>query len=208
MNYNKMTKAQLIEKIEELEKEKVSNKCDLSFIGDALNSLLTMGLSREEAIHFIDVMIATASGMNKPERPVFYKPLEKKPEPAFKPRDAKIEELVGKTLYSVDVVRNVEGEDDKIIFNCMDGTAYKMYHEQDCCESVTIEDICGELDRLVGKPITKAEELVNSNGDRDYDESSTWTFYNLATVRGYVTIRWYGESNGYYSESVNFMQIR
>ena len=85
---------------------------------------------------------------------------------------------------------------------------------QSVCESVTIEDITGDLNDLIGTPITKAEESTSGENPPDIknknfqDSSFTWTFYQFATVRGYVTGRWYGESNGYYSERVDFGPYR
>ena len=32
-------------------------------------------------------------------------------------------------------------------------------------------------------------------------------WYKFGTIKGYVTVRWYGESNGYYSEEVNFERV-
>jgi hypothetical protein len=101
---------------------------------------------------------------------------------------------------------------EELIFVTSDGQTYKMYHEQDCCEGVSIEDICGDLQDLVGEPITEASEetsQTNPEGVKvsQYQESFTWTFYKLGTRKGSVTLRWYGESNGYYSESVDFRKV-
>jgi hypothetical protein len=88
---------------------------------------------------------------------------------------------------------------------------YKLLHSQDCCESVTVEDVIGDLNDLIGSPILKAEEVTSKtdpddkpNMERCGGDSFTWTFYHFATVKGYVTIRWYGSSSGYYSERVSF----
>ena len=100
--------------------------------------------------------------------------------------------------------------DDVMTFTTSDGERYQLWHYQDCCESVSIEDITGDLKDLIGEPILLSEEVENPDdatvNEHDY-ESSTWTFYKLATRKGYVDIRWLGTSNGYYSESVDFCKV-
>ena len=117
------------------------------------------------------------------------------------------EDLLGKTLVSVDVC---DDGGDVITFLTDDGTKYVMYHEQECCESVSIESIEGELSSLIGNPILLAEEVSESgkiDPEDTWSDSQTWTFYKLATIKGYVDIRWNGSSNGYYSESVDFVKL-
>lgn len=117
-----------------------------------------------------------------------------------------ISELIGKTIAKI---KNNPNE-DCIDFHLNDGTKYRMYHNQDCCEHVRIDDIQGDLNDLLNSPITQAEESTNREDTFDKIEcpdSFTWTFYKLATAKGYVTIKWLGESNGYYSESVSFNKI-
>ena len=111
-----------------------------------------------------------------------------------------INEFLGKTFTKIDV------SEDEIIFH--EGhKKYKMYNSQDCCEYVYLEDVVGKITDLIGSPITMAEEVTNSDDPmgkkNDIEDSFTWTFYKLATIKGYVTLRWFGSSNGYYSELVD-----
>lgn len=117
---------------------------------------------------------------------------------------AKVTDMLGKIPVRVEQTAM-----DEILF-VFDDCKYRLYHQQECCENVAIEDICGDLQDLVGSPLTLAEETTNAEGEpkSEYEDSYTWTFYRFATVKGYVTIRWYGSSNGYYSESVDFEAVK
>lgn len=148
-------------------------------------------------------------------------------------KDVEFSSLKDKTLLSI------SRHNDELFFGTTTGEHYKMYHSQDCCEHVYVEDICGDIGDIVGSPILLAEEVSSNEPSKeikeerkaDYDkrkkedgkdfydsdygpnprnnwseESETWTFYKLSTIKGSVTIRWYGSSNGYYSESVNFVE--
>lgn len=112
-----------------------------------------------------------------------------------------VDVLKGKTLVSL------KDDGNELVFKTTDGETYRMYHEQDCCESVVLEDVVGDLEDLVGSEILVAEEVEGeSPADFEAYESYTWTFYKFATLKGYVDLRWLGQSNGYYSEGVSFMK--
>ena len=136
--------------------------------------------------------------------------------------DVTVADLVGKVLTKI------IHDSDELVFVCSNGSKYRMHHHQSCCENVNIEDICGDLNDLIGTPILLAEESTNKDdifngphGDTllkakflqgsklpevsNYQpDSETWTFYKFRTIKGSVDIRWYGSSNGYYSEEVSF----
>ena len=118
-----------------------------------------------------------------------------------------IDVLKGKTL--VNVVRGHYGSNDALFFKTADGEFYIMVHNQDFCENVSIDDICGDFADLLNEEIQTAEEL---NNDYPVDEERiqdtyTWTFYHLATFHGDVTIRWFGTSYDCCSERANLYKI-
>ena len=122
-----------------------------------------------------------------------------------------LQALKGKTIKTV---LGLKEESEEIIFTFTDGYILSMSHDQDCCEFVRVYDICGDASDLEGGIVIdfredigdnfESEEYKNGEYGEYYDESSTWTFYNITTSKGSVNIRWLGESNGYYSESVDW----
>lgn len=77
------------------------------------------------------------------------------------------------------------------------------YTHRNCCIEVYIEDICGDIQGLVGSPILLAEESFQEeyayNGTstkeacqegKTNNGTSTWTFYKFSTEEESVTIRW------------------
>lgn len=111
------------------------------------------------------------------------------------------EEMLGRVFVSV----TGSVGDEEMLFTDAGGRWVKFFHSSDCCESVEINDIVGDLPDLVGSPILLAEEVSDApdpGKPSENADSYTWSFYRFATVKGTVTVRWLGESNGYYSERV------
>lgn len=111
-----------------------------------------------------------------------------------------MQSMVGKTLAEV---QNCKEESEDMLLIATDGTKLRFRHYADCCEHVRIQDVAGDVNDLVGTPLTMCEAVSSDEpeGIVCEDDSHTWTFFKFATAKGYVTVRWLGESNGYYGET-------
>lgn len=120
---------------------------------------------------------------------------------------ASFHDLYGETIELIIVVGKRE-----LIFKTKYQT-FLMTHTQDCCEDVQLEDVAGNWADLLGHPIVSTAEETTSlpvDNQSDYfsQSSFTWTYYSLQTCKGKVHLRWYGTSNGCYSEKVNISNIQ
>src|SRR6478609_9342462 len=113
--------------------------------------------------------------------------------------------MIGRTMINC---VGYEVNSDIMSFVDGDGNRYSFSHSQDCCENVGIYDVIGDISDLIGSPMLGAEE-ISSPEPSDYhpSDSYTWTFYRFWTAKGTVTVRWLGESNGYYSEGVDYVEL-
>lgn len=124
---------------------------------------------------------------------------------------------MGKWYEDIDHLAGMEGQhlistevtENTVFFKLSNGVSYLMQHERDCCESVYLEDVCGDIADLQDTKVVSAygETNIDKPPLHDYDESYTWTFYRIQTEKGVVTFRWYGSSNGYYGEGVNVTKL-
>ena len=109
-----------------------------------------------------------------------------------------IKDMVGKKVLGI----YYDEENFQIL---TDDGVYAFYHEQSCCESVWLTQVDGINDKLIGSRIVIAE-VVTDEKDTEYGHI-TWSFYKIGTSKGMIDFRWQGESNGYYSETVDLVKI-
>lgn len=104
--------------------------------------------------------------------------------------------LEGKTISKI---TGVEVNSREIYIETSNGEKYQFYHSQDCCESVSVEDVQGNINNILNTPIKRFTETITRGGD-----SWTRTRHRITTEKGSLVIIWLGESNGWYNEDVTF----
>lgn len=109
---------------------------------------------------------------------------------------SKFEQIQGMTITAV-----VYKEVNESLLIHLNTHVLEMIHHQDCCETVYLADVVGSFEDLIGYPLLEVSESIVDIATED--SSSTASYYNFKTVKASVQLRWVGESNGYYSETVD-----
>lgn len=147
--------------------------------------------------------------------------------------EIKYNDIIGLTPVKIEIFKTPFFTDrksipDTLVFTFANGAAAIFYHQGDCCESVFIEDINGDLRLLINKPLLIAfssssdnvvtegnlnasgSEVCKDHNSEDCDDNDDnndvlkWTFFHFRNMDETVTIRWAGLSNGYYSMDVDY----
>ena len=109
---------------------------------------------------------------------------------------SKFEQLQGMTITAV-----VYKEVNESLLIHLNTHVLEMIHHQDCCETVYLADVVGSFEDLIGYPLLEVSESIVDIATAGM--SSTASYYNFKTVKASVQLRWVGESNGYYSETID-----
>ena len=115
-----------------------------------------------------------------------------------------LKDLKGKRVLAVN---GLKAGSEAADFLLSDGSIFEMAYRPDCCASCRILEMDCTPEDFIDQEILHAEEVSNEidpEPEGRGDESHTWTFVKFTTPKGHFMVRWYGESNGYYSESPSF----
>lgn len=131
-------------------------------------------------------------------------------------QDCEFETLKGHTLKNyISYDDSYSGGSVELEIKSRNGYTFKFRHYQQCCEHVYLEDVLDDLLDIIqsDEEILYAEK--SSSEDDNYNDQAlefpgdsentvTYTFYKLRTKSYSCTLRFYGTSNGCYSEDVDF----
>lgn len=119
------------------------------------------------------------------------------------PGDGPYREVVGRVVVRVEATRcrqYDEQRDDAVVLVLDDGRGLRLELDAECCSRSYFADV-HQFDELVGARIQAIEEregvgkLEPADGEGD---RITPRFLIFTTDRGYVTVDWRNDSNGYY----------
>ena len=113
-----------------------------------------------------------------------------------------LEDLEGDTILRV---TGLYKESSEVLF-FFEAGVLRMMHPGVCCSEGLLEDFEGNAEDFIGRPLTKIEVSSNpasekNNGNKEYD----WTFYKLRSDKGYLDLRWLGNTGrtGMYSSAID-----
>lgn len=100
-----------------------------------------------------------------------------------------------------------EGSWQRIVFVLNTGNAFVLHNRSEgdygCSCNINLIDIEGDLFDLIDRPLVVSETASHSPANNEWGDREKWTYYRFATPKGFVSLRWHGSSNGYYSEAVS-----
>lgn len=106
-------------------------------------------------------------------------------------------------------IKEVHSKGDAIYFTTTDDCKYRMLHHQDCCETCYIVSGDTNINDLIGQTIIDVlEETETISPKNRYDYGGSRTTYKIITKKETFIIVWEGFSNGYYSETPTFEEIK
>jgi len=115
--------------------------------------------------------------------------------------------MVGEIISEI-TLKTDDNNYEQLIFKTESGKIFKMFHENDCCEIVYLEDVIGgRLTDLLGETVVDVDIKTNSiKNNKNTEIYIEYYFYEIKTNENTITLRWYGDSE-YYSAYVDFEEI-